>query len=591
MRKFVGRVLALIGALTLGLIVLIFVVATFARSGKGTVPGKAILELRLESALAEAEPEDPLAKLMGRDQPVLRDVIEALEKGRDDSKVVGLIANIGSASMSMAQAQELRDAVKHFRSGKKFAVVFSETFGEFGPGNSAYYLASAFDEIYLQPSGDVGLTGLRAEAMFLRGMFDKLGAVPQFGKRYEYKSAAETYTEKQFTAPARESLDVLLGSMYGQVVRGIAEGRKLPENEALKLAGSGPFTASDALNFRLINGLAYRDEVYDRTKARVEGSAFLFASKYLERAGRPHSKGPVVALIHGNGPVLRGKSDYDPIDGGTTMGSDTVTQAFRDAIKDKDVKAILFRVNSPGGSVVASDAIWRETQNAKRAGKPVIVSMSGLAASGGYYVSMGADKIVAQPATITGSIGVLGGKVVLRETFGKLGLTIDSVEKGEHAGMFSAMETFKPAEWEKFNASLDRIYQEFITKVADGRKMPKEKVHEIAKGRVWTGEDAKRLGLVDELGGYPVALKLVKQAIKADGDVTLRQYPKKKTTLEAVMAQLNGEERESSERAAEAILRHAVRLRPLLQVLDSAAQPEKAVDSKVLSMPPVRLTP
>ncbi|MBL8216237.1 MAG: signal peptide peptidase SppA [Bryobacterales bacterium] len=590
MRKFVGRVLALIGALTLGLIVLVFVVATFARSGKGTVPGKTVLELRLEGPLRETEPEDPLAKLLGKDQPVLRDVIEALEKGRDDSRVVGLIATLGAAPMSMAEVQELRDAIQNFRSAKKFAVAFSETFGEFGPGNGAYYLATAFDEIYLQPSGDVGLTGLRAEGMFLRGALDKLGAVPQFGKRYEYKSAAEMYTEKQFTAPARESMDVLLGSIYGQLAKGIAAGRKLDEGATLKLAGSGPYLGEEAVRQHLVNGLAYRDEVYDRVKARVEGSQLLFVDKYLERVGRPHTKGPVVALIHGVGPVMRGASDFNPFEGDTTMGSDTVTRAFRDAIKDKDVKAILFRVDSPGGSAVASDSIWRETQNAKRAGKPVIVSMGGVAASGGYYVAMGADKIVAQPATITGSIGVLGGKVVTRESFGKLGITFDSVEKGDHAGMFSANQEFKPEEWERFNASLDRIYQEFIMKVAEGRKMTKEKVHEMAKGRVWTGEDAKRLGLVDELGGYPVALKLVKQAIKAEGDVTLRQYPKKKTTLEAVMAQLNGDERDSSEVAAAAMLRHMVKLRPVVKALETV-QPQRAVDPNVLALPMMRLTP
>jgi protease-4 len=591
----IGRVLAVIGALTLVFIVAIFLIATFARAGKGTIASKTILEIDLETELREQEPNDPFARLAGKSTPVLRDIVDALEKARTDDRVAGLIAHMGAAPLSMAQAQEIRDAVLNFRSGKKFAVAFSETFGEFGPGNSAYYLATGFDEIYLQPSGDIGLTGLRMEAMFLRGTFDKLGMVPRFDQRYEYKSAMNTYTDKKMTPAFREAMDAIIQSMYGQVVRGIASGRKISEESVKAAVDQGPILGKAALPLKLVDGVAYRDEVFEKVKAKAgSGSQLLYLQKYLDRAGRPHTKGPVVALIYGDGAVMRGKSSFDPLGGSSTMGSDTVAGAFRDAIRDKDVKAILFRVDSPGGSYVASDAIWRETKRARQAGKPLIVSMSSVAGSGGYFVAMAADKIVAQPGTITGSIGVLGGKFVMNGLFDKLGLSFDDVERGQHAGMFSSTEDFSPDEWAKFQAWLDRVYQDFTTKVAEGRKLPKEKVLEIAKGRIWTGEDAKKIGLVDELGGYPTALKLVKEAIKETGDVRLRIYPKQKSTVEALMAQLTGEEQgESSESAATvstATLGSGMEeLRPVLRLL-KALSPREA-DAGVLAMPPVRFVP
>jgi protease IV len=276
----------------------------------------------------------------------------------------------------------------------------------------------------------------------------------------------------------------------------------------------------------------------------------------------------VVALVHGIGNVVRGESESNPLSDGSTMGSDTVTAALRAATADDDVKAIVFRVDSPGGSYVASDAIWREVVRARQKGKPVVITMGNVAASGGYFVAMPADKIVAQPGTITGSIGVLGGKFVTRDFFGKLGITWDEVHTSANARMYSSIAEYTPAEWARHQAWLDRVYADFTSKVADGRKLPKEKVLEIAKGLVWTGEDAKALGLVDELGGFHTALRLAKQAAKiADGDdVQVRAYPRRKSPVEQL---LGGEQRESSEAAAlRAVVRAFEDLRPLVRRLE-----------------------
>src|SRR5262249_6339295 len=268
-------------------------------------------------------------------------------------------------------------------------------------------------EIYLQPSGDIGLTGLIAENPFLRGTLEKLGVVPRLDHRHEYKNAMNLFTKRKFTPAHKEATAKLVGSIFGQMVRGVSEGRHLQEEQVRALVDRGPYLGQEAVEAKLVDGLAYRDEVYDKVKAKAgAGAKLLFLSEYLDRAGRPHEKGQTVALIYGVGGVSRGKDDFDPLTGGSTMGSDTVAAAFRDAVASKDVKAILFRVDSPGGSYVASDTIWRETVRAKKAGKPVIVSMGNVAASGGYFVAMAADKIVAEPATITASIGVLAGKML-----------------------------------------------------------------------------------------------------------------------------------------------------------------------------------
>jgi protease-4 len=586
MRRFVVRFLAAVGALAIVLALAALAVALVARLGRSRVPSRVLLEVDLQAPLVEYVPEDPVAWLVGRDKPTVRDTVEALEKGAGDSRVAGLVATLGDSPMGVAQVQEIRDAVLAFRARGKPAIAFAETFGEWAPGNGSYYLASAFDEVWLQPSGDIGLTGLMFESPFIRGTLDKLGVQPRMDHRHEYKNAMNLFTERRYTPAHREAMEKVLGSWFGQVVRGIAQGRRLEPDQVRAAFDRGPYLGREGVDARLVDRLGYRDQAYARAKEKAGKEArLLFLSEYLRRAGRPHRKGDTVALIYGVGGVQRGRSGMDPVTGDFTMGSDTVTAAFRQAIEDDDVKAILFRVDSPGGSYVASDAIWRETRRAREKGKPVIVSMGDLAGSGGYFVAMAADKIVAQPGTITGSIGVLGGKMLTTGLWDKLGVTWDEVHTSANSTMWTGTKDYSPAEWARFQATLDRIYEDFTSKVAEGRRLPKEKVLEIAKGRIWTGEDAKGLGLVDEVGGYATALGLAKQAARiAEGkDVTLTVYPRPKSPIQRA---LEGR-RPSSEPAAVAAAwtRAMDDVRPVVRRLREAGL--WGPSDGALSMPPV----
>lgn len=563
MKRRIVTILAVIGAATVLALAFAATVGLVARFMRAGVPSPAILEADLETALPEYVPDDPIAKALFGERPTLRDMVEALERAAQDGRVAGLIARLGAAPLGMAQVQELRESVRRFRERKKFAVAFAETFGEFGPGGNAYYLATAFDEIWLQPSGDIGLTGVLAEAFFLRGTLEKLGITPRMDHRYEYKNAMNIFTERKFTPAHREATERVVKSYASQMLRGIAEGRRMTVDQVRALVDRGPLLGPEALEARLVDRLAYRQEVYDKVKERAgRGAKILPVLQYLERAGRPHTKGKTIALIYGVGGVQRGKSGFDPVFGEVVMGSETVAGAFRAAIRDKDVKAILFRIDSPGGSYVASDTIWQETVRARKAGKPVIASMGNVAGSGGYFVAMAADKIVAQPGTITGSIGVLGGKMLTTGFWQKLGITWDEVHEGANATFWSGTSDYTPAQWARFQAWLDRVYDDFTSKVAEGRRLPKQRVLEIAKGRIWTGEDAKALGLVDELGGFATALRLAKQAagIPEQEDVKLKLFPPKKTIVEAIMEKLRGAEPEPEQEAALAAVRRALEL-------------------------------
>jgi protease-4 len=568
-----------LGVFIVVIILLVIVVALAALVGVAMwmsgpkVPKTTVLEVDLETGLIEWPPADPMGQLFVRDTPKLIDVVETLDRAAEDERVAGLVAKVGSAPMGLATVQELRDAIARFRSREKFAIAWSETFGEVGPGNNAYYLATAFDEIHLVPSGDVGLTGLLYHAQFLNGLLQKVEAEPRMDHRKEYKNAMNTFTEQSFTQSHREAMRHLAESHYEQIVRAIAESRGLYENEVRNLIDQGPYLGQEAVDAGLVDGLAYRDEVYAKAMEQAgEEAELLYLHAYRGRTGWRHDDGEVVALIFGTGTVTRGKSTFDPLTGGFSMGSDTVSKAFRKAIEDDDVKAILFRVDSPGGSYVASDVIWRETRRAREAGKPVVVSMGNLAASGGYFVAMHADKIVAHPGTITGSIGVLGGKILIRDTWNKVGITFDGVKTAANATMYSPLHDYTEHGWSRHQAWLDRVYEDFTSKVAQGRDMPLQKVRQVAKGRIWTGEAAKERGLVDELGGFDVALRVVREEVglPADAEIELRVYPRPKSPYEAFF----GEPPESSEvrAAARAAARLIEAVRPIGEVIGRLEQ-------------------
>ncbi|RGA05724.1 signal peptide peptidase SppA [Microbispora triticiradicis] len=489
--------------------------------------GPLVLELDLTEGLSEGPPADPVTALLSMRKPRLAEVLSGLRRARKDPRVAALIVKIGGNPLGLGTVQELREAVVKLRAAGKPTVAFAETFGEFGAGTVPYYLASAFERVYLQPSGDVGLTGVALEQRFLRDALARAGVEYQLGQRHEYKTAANMFTQNHMTDAHRESATRIAESVTEQITAGIAEARRLTPERVRELIDQGPFIGAEAVEAGLVDGLKYRDEVYAET---VEDGAHLqYVSRYAKSAlsGKlPHPGADTVALVHGTGTIRLGRSGRSPLGGGGAMGSDTVCAALRTARRDDKVKAIVFRVDSPGGSYVASDAIWREVVLARESGKPVIVSMGDLAASGGYFVSMAADVIVAQPGTLTGSIGVFGGKPVVGELLGRLGVVTESVAEGANAGMFSPTTAFSETQWERVNAWLDRIYDDFVGKVADGRGLSRERAHELARGRVWTGADARAAGLADELGGLEDALALARRRAGLATAAPVRTYPR-----------------------------------------------------------------
>ena len=531
------------------------------------IPERTILEADFTGGLVEYVPEEPLAKAVFQQRRSVREAVEALERGAEDERVVALVARVGTGFVLPAKVQELRDAVLHFRSRGKQAVAFVETFGFGYAGTTNYYLATAFDEIHVLPIGDVTLAGLSLEVPFVRGALDKLGVEPQFDSRWEYKSAKDSLTDTQLTAPGREAYARIVESQFETIAFDVASARGLTLERVNEIAAGGTLQSREALEAGLIDGVSYRDEVLARVHELAPGGERLYLGSYLARSDGPDDDAPVIALVYGVGGVSQGKSRYDPIRGGVSMGSDSVAAALRAAVEDEDVRAIVFRIDSGGGSAVASQVMWRETLRAKLKGKPVVASMSDVAGSGGYFIAMGADKIVAQPGTITGSIGVFGGKLITKDFWDKLGIHFDEVQTHANASMWNSIHRFTPEQWAQFEGWLDRIYEIFTEGVAEGRKLPIEKVREIAKGRIWTGSDALELGLVDELGGFPAAIRLAKQAagIPPERQIELRLFPRPKHTVELLLEQLTGRGTPSnSDAAVGALVADALRhLQPL----------------------------
>ena len=492
---------------------------------KGVLPGT-VLEVDWAAVPPESLNQSPLQMLAaGLQKPLtLRQTISALDRASRDDRIAGLVARVQPALVPLATLQELRQAVLAFRAAGKRAVAWAETF----PGNGSYYLASAFDRVLLQPAGSLGLVGVAATASFFGDTLPWLGLEPDFDKRHEYKNAVNMFTETGFTEAHREATERLLESQLEQLVAGIAESRGLDAERVRALADGGPYEADDALAAGLVDGLAFRDEVMEEAKG---GDApLLYLARYAKRV-KPKGlkKAPRVAVINVTGAIAPGRNGVKPgLPPGPGTGSDTATAALRDAVADDKVKAIVLRVDSPGGAVGASEAIWRETLQAKAAGKPVVASMGGVAASGGYYVAMGADRIVANPGTITGSIGVFSGKFVATGLRQRVKVATDVLRLNPNADMYGSTAPFTPEQKVKLSTSLDRVYDTFTTRVAEGRNLSPEAIDAVARGRVWTGADAVERGLVDVLGGFATALREAKLLAGLDPDdpVAVATFPK-----------------------------------------------------------------
>jgi protease-4 len=525
--KILGRVLVAVLAVIGGLGILSFVsVVVAALSHRpAPLPAQMVLLLDLNSGLIESRPTRPLAMLQSADAYVLSDVIGALERAAQDPRVSGLVVKLDGPGPGIAEAQEIRDAVAAFRESGKRALIYSAGFGDFGGGSAAYYLASAFKEVWLQPSGGVGLTGFHLESPFIKGTLDLLGVQPQFGARWEYKTAIDIFTEKQFTKEGRDSLTLLLQAWTNQLVAGIAATRGLKPEDVAALIDKGPLLAKEALDAHLVDRLGYWDEA--RASLVKDGAEIVDLNRY--NASLPPEPAAVpVALITGVGPVQESGGDNPLAADGEVMASDRIAQAFRDASANPDIKAILFRISSPGGSYGASDEIRHAVEAARAVGKPVVVSMGDVAASGGYFAALAADKIVAEPGTITGSIGVFAGKFVLGQLWKKLGITWDSVEMGKNSGMWSQNEPFTQDGWNRLNAMLDQVYVDFTQRTEVARGIASDQIERIARGRIWPGDQAKTVNLVDDIGGYRAAFVQIRLLARLPKQMPLNlvRYPR-----------------------------------------------------------------
>lgn len=517
-------------------IIVFFVVALgwYSLLSGPTIENHSVLRILLDGALSERATLN-LDALLGRPAPTLRSITQSIRRAGEDSRIDGIVIAIRSPEIGFAQLQEIEHAMDDFRASGKFSVAFLETAGEMQRGDGAYALATTADEVVLAPPGDINLIGLHTEPLFFAGTLEKLGVEAHFEKRKEYKSAANQFTKKKMTDPQRESTKVLVDALQSDLHGLLARRRDQSPQHVAGWTAKGPYTSTEALELGLVDRLAYWDELRADVISRVGNEdPFVPAGAYwLE--GRPHDQGAPIALIFGEGMVLRGSEDGGPWSD-AVMASDDLTYAFRKA-REAEVKAVVFRIDSPGGSYIASDLIRREVEKTRNAGIPVVVTMGNVAASGGYFVAMDANHIIANPATITGSIGVYAGIMNLNGLFeNKLGVTHDSYQSAPRAEIFSQLEPLTEKRIAIFATFADRVYADFTEKVASKRGLPLDTIDSVAKGRVWTGAQALALGLVDELGDMDTAISKARElaGLAPDAPVELRAYPKADSPLEAL---------------------------------------------------------
>ncbi len=502
-----------------------------------TIPDDSYLVLNIEGEIGEQPTlDDPLAEVLGGDSALsVIEVDSALRKAAVDDRIAGVFVRVGPLATGMGKVQELRDAIGRYRetSGKPIMAWM-----EVG-GTKEYYLASACSEVYMAPEGMLLFTGLRFAMTFYKGTLDKLGVEAEFARVGEYKSAVETYTREEMSESAAEMMNALADSLFEQIVADVAGSRGMTAEQMRAIVDDPPVTAADAVEAGLVDELLYRDELEQRFKpADEEEWSLVHLGTYgsVSPASLGLGEGPEIAVIYCEGAIMPGESSPPYYGGGGTMGSSTITRVLEDAREDERIEAVVMRINSPGGSGLASDLIWREVVLTSEV-KPVVVSMSDYAASGGYYIAMAADSVVAQPGTLTGSIGVYSGKFNLGGLYEKVGLSVQTVERGAYAGLLSSSRSFTDAEREKLEDMVLGFYDTFITKAAEGRDTDPAAIDRVARGRVWSGEQALEVGLVDQLGGFREALDVAKElaGIDPDDEVSLVLLPAQRTMLEEIL--------------------------------------------------------
>ncbi len=564
--------LAVVGGLTVAVVATMSLALTnLARLTAEPTPKPAVLVFDLGNGLIDALPESPFARVALGRTVTLVDALRAIDVAALDARVKVLLLRLGSGHLDLAHAQELADQIARFRQAGKTVVAFAESFGEGGETGSRYLLATAASEIWMQPSGSLPLAGAALQAPFLKDALDKLGVVAEMDHREEFKGAMYSLTAASMPAPQRANMQALVDSLTVQLALAITRGRHLDLSAARQLVAGGPYSAEAARSAGLIDVLGYWDEAESLARRRAgTGAGTVDLSDYIARLPDPPRGAPRIAVVYGLGEVSLGASRNAPLLGQTTMGAKTVAEALHKAVDDPKIAGIIFRIDSPGGSYVAADAIWREVARAAERKKPLVVSMGGVAASGGYFVAAPARAIIAEPATLTGSIGVFSGKLVIKDLLAKLGITVDGVAGTPNALAESWTADYTPEQWATLESELDRIYDDFLSKVAAGRHMDKEAVRAVAKGQVWTGADAKARGLVDELGGFFAATNAVKRLAKIEPTVAvaLEQYPPPSNDLQTALSNLAGRTGDGEELlgVAHALARAAA---PLLSAIEA----------------------
>ncbi len=498
------------------------------------VPQSAVLNIDFNQSYQELRQDDFLAEFTDQSVYSIFDLVRAINIAATDDKVQAISANLNITSLSLAQIEDIAEALEYFKSANKKVYLFSNTMGAFGAGTKEYYLASVFNEIWMQPHSDIGMTGIHIEVPFLKNIFSKIGVEPEFYTRYEYKTAVDSLLNSDFTPSYKQELNKLASGLFDNLVSGIAQNRNKSTQTVKDIINQAPIFANNGLELGLIDKIGYRHEFEKFLTERYEAKIYDMTDymAHIEDVKGKNFKKIAVLVLEGM--IESGESSNNPLND-SIIGSQTVLAQISELAEDKNIKAVVLRINSPGGSYTASDEIRSALENLKTTKNiPIVVSMSSYAASGGYFVSLAGDYIMAQPATITGSIGVLGGKIVLKDLFDKLDIKWGSLQYGQNAGILSVVRPFSKSEKEVFNRSLDMVYQDFTSKVSEIRGIELTKMDEIARGRVWLGKDAVDLHLIDELGGLQSAIIKAKNMaeIKTDDKFVIEYYPRRESFQE-----------------------------------------------------------
>lgn len=539
--KAISKTCTVIGAIILVIVLLSVLLVSSAGNTKKPLPSDMVLVFKVEDGLAEIPTRPSLLEPFPFMQPTIRNVIDTLDKARKDERVRGLVVNLKGGTLNIAHIQELRSAIARFRESGKFAKIYASSYGDDMGGLTQYYFASAFDEIWMQPVGMMAISGPDFEMPFAKDALDKLGVSAQFFQREEYKSAMENFTNSEMSSENLETLRSIIGNLSARMMEAIANDRDMQMFDIGKYIDYGLLTGQEALDAKLIDRLDYGDVLVSEIRKDATGDpdddsvALVTLAEYSQHKSKPPKNATLrkdVALIYAVGTIV------DMAGAQGNAGADEISNAIAEAYDDDNIEVIVIRVDSPGGSPSASETIRRAIVKAKEKGKKVIISMGPVAASGGYWISADADKIFALPGTLTGSIGVVMGKFEGSELWKKLGINWQGPQMGGNADIFSINSKFDERATDRLNALIDSTYDSFVTIVANGRNMEVDRVREIAKGRAYTGEQAKVFGLVDEMGGLRSALEEAAKMVGAESskDINIIRMPRERNKFEQIMA-------------------------------------------------------